>query len=71
MRAKNQDLLNKATAGEWLDEYPYACTREGGVQASAKLVDWKEQVFQGGTLGGFVWWKLGGQSRPFFVLLIP
>jgi len=64
----------RATAppGYQLDEFPYACTRQGGPggPALARPVPAWENILQGAYLGAFTRWTLKGRPQPFIVVPI-
>ena len=43
----------KAKAGNSLDEYPFASSKQGGAGANVKSVPASEQNIQGGTMSSF------------------
>jgi Deoxyribonuclease NucA/NucB len=45
--------LPPAPAGQSLDEYPFACSAEGGCGAFVRAVPVSEQSYQGGVLSSF------------------
>jgi RHS repeat-associated protein len=60
-----------APTGMSLDEFPYACTRQGGKGSDVWAVPWRENALQGGYLGAFVRWTLKTMpDHPFLVLPI-
>jgi RHS repeat-associated protein len=50
------DKGSKCFPGYWMDEYPFACTSEGGASSylSTKCVPAFEQILQGSMLGGII-----------------
>ncbi len=64
-------MMAAAPPGYQLDEFPYACTRQGGPGAWARPVPAWENALQGGLLGAFTRWTLKGTPQPFIVVPIP
>jgi hypothetical protein len=62
-----------APPGYQLDEFPYACTAQGGAfgPALARTAPAWENALQGGLLGAFTRWILKGVPQPFIVVPIP
>jgi hypothetical protein len=59
----------KASSGMSWDEFPYACTREGGKNSHIWEVPIRENRLQGGYLGAFTYWTLKCKDdAPFLVL---
>jgi RHS repeat-associated protein len=66
-------MMLTAPPGYQLDEFPYACTAQGGWlgPAMACPVPAWENALQGGFLGPFTRWALRGLPQPFIVVPIP
>lgn len=66
-------MMITAPPGYQLDEFPYACTAQGGPggPALACPVPAWENALQGGYLGAFTRWTLKGITQPFIVVPIP
>jgi hypothetical protein len=57
--------------GDWLDEFPYASTTQGGIGAQGEMVPRGEQLIQGGDLSVLYNFKMSGRPGPFLVVPIP
>jgi hypothetical protein len=66
-------MMLTAPPGYQLDEFPYACTAQGGWlgPALAHPAPGGENALQGGYLGAFTRWTLKGAPQPFIVVPIP
>jgi len=66
-------MMLTAPPGYQLDEFPYACTAQGGAfgPALAHLAPAWENALQGGFLGAFTRLTLKGVPQPFIVVPIP
>jgi hypothetical protein len=64
-------MRTTAPLGYQLDEFPYACTVQGGYGAMASMVPAWENALQGGLLGAFTRWSLKGTPQAFIVVPIP
>jgi RHS repeat-associated protein len=76
VRARYEWMMAMAPPGYQLDEFPYACTQQGGPgisggSALAKPVPGWQNLLQGGFLGAFARWTLKGKPQPFIVVPIP
>ena len=71
--ARYSYLRTVAPADYQLDEFPYACTAQGGRfgPARACMVPKGQNARQGGLLGAFTRWTLKGSPQPFIVVPIP
>ena len=66
-------MMAAAPPGYQLDEFPYACTVQGGLAGPAlahPAPAW-ENARQGGLLGAFTRRTLKGTPQPFIVVPIP
>ena len=65
-------LMATAPPGYQLDEFPYACTVEGGMPLALGMpVPAAENSRQGGDLGAFCRWVLRGRRSQFLVVPVP
>jgi RHS repeat-associated protein len=58
-------------AGQSLDEFPFACTVQGGAGACVSAVPVEEQAYQGGVLSTFFQRFNIGEGDPFRVRFLP
>jgi RHS repeat-associated protein len=74
MRANRRDALRgqrAAPAGQSLDEYPFACTIQGGAGGCVRAVPRGEQHYQGGVLSSFFQRSGVADGDPFDVRFGP
>jgi hypothetical protein len=73
IRITYKHLRATAPIGYHVDEFPYACTAQGGAfgPAQAELVPAGENLRQGGLLGAFTRYTLQGRAQPFVVVPVP
>lgn len=73
-RANRRDALRgqpRAPAGQSLDEYPFACSAQGGCGATVSAVPVGEQSYQGGVLSQFFQRSGVQPGVPFDVMFGP